>query len=52
LTVALTQISQPSDCGCKPCTGQCRSEESLSIELDAIRDIARAALRAVNGGEL
>jgi hypothetical protein len=41
---ALTRLASPHACGCLPCTGQCVSQESLKITLDAIRDEARAAL--------
>lgn len=41
---ALRRIAEQPSCGCVPCTGQCRSQEALAIELDAIRDIAREAL--------
>jgi hypothetical protein len=44
LMAALEKIAQPLDCGCKPCTGQCRSEYSLGIELEERREIARNAL--------
>jgi plasmid stabilization system protein ParE len=44
LTEALERISRPPDCGCVPCTGDCRGLEALEIETDAHRDIARAAL--------
>lgn len=44
LETALKRIARPHDCGCKPCTGQCMSEEALKITLDEIRNIAREAL--------
>lgn len=43
-TKGLAQLSQPRDCGCVPCRGQCVSQESLLIENDNMRDIARKAL--------
>jgi hypothetical protein len=46
LTEALKRISQPLDCACMPCWGQCRSAESLQIELDERCDLADAALAA------
>jgi hypothetical protein len=41
---ALERIGRAADCGCWPCTGQCRSQESLATENDEIRELARAAL--------
>jgi hypothetical protein len=46
LLEALGNISSPHDCGCKPCTGQCRSQEALAITLDEIRCIATEAIIA------
>lgn len=40
---ALERIAGPQDCGCSPVC-QCNSQESLEIEVDALRDIALAAL--------
>jgi hypothetical protein len=40
----LKDIAAPYDCGCKPCTGQCRSREALEITIDAFRDEAVEAL--------
>ena len=42
---ALTRIARPHGCGCLPCTGDCTSKLSLEITVDAIRDIAIAALK-------
>lgn len=47
LREALINIAQERDCGCSPVC-QCNSESSLEIEVDALKDIARAALK---GGE-
>jgi hypothetical protein len=44
---ALGKIAMPSDCGCSPCRGQCVCKESLEIELDEIREIAKQALAAL-----
>lgn len=44
---ALRRIARPHDCGCKPCTGQCRSQDALSIEIEAMRDEANAAVAAL-----
>jgi hypothetical protein len=44
LLAALKRIAEPHACGCKPCVGQCTSQESLSIEIEEIRDLARVAL--------
>lgn len=42
---ALTRIATAgTECGCKPCTGQCRSKEALEYVLDEVRETARAAL--------
>lgn len=46
LLAALENIGRPHDCGCKPCTGQCRSQEALAITLDEIRCIATEAIIA------
>ena len=43
---ALREIARPLDCGCVPCTGQCRSAYAMQIEVEARQDIARAALTA------
>ena len=40
---ALEKIAA-DNCGCSPCTGQCRSADSLRITVDAMRDIAHEAL--------
>lgn len=44
LRAALDRIADPLGCGCKPCVGQCFSEEVLRVTIDAMRDEARAAL--------
>lgn len=41
---ALKRISRPHDCGCVPCVGQCRSQESLEIANEGMRETARDAL--------
>lgn len=46
----LEKIAAPHACGCKPCTGQCLSQDAMRIDLDEIRDMARAAI-AVKGGQ-
>lgn len=47
LEKALQRLAEYPDCGCVPCTGQCRSESALQIELDARIDYAREALTQV-----
>ena len=47
---ALEEIAAPRDCGCSPVC-QCNSEESLRIEIDALKDIARAALASYRNRE-
>ena len=46
LEKALERIAVLPECGCKPCTGQCRSQAVLLIELEEIRALARVALAA------
>lgn len=41
---ALKRISRSHDCGCVPCVGQCRSQESLEIANEGMRETARDAL--------
>lgn len=41
---ALKSISKEHECGCVPCVGQCRSQETLAIELEEIKSIATEAL--------
>ena len=41
---ALERLSRPLACGCKPCTGDCRSKTALEAELEGRIDFARAAL--------
>lgn len=43
MRAALENIAAPRDCGCKP-SCQCNTQESLEIEVEALRDIAKAAL--------
>jgi hypothetical protein len=43
LAKALKDIAAPRECGCSPVC-HCMSEESLLIESDTMRDIARSAL--------
>lgn len=50
LRSALIRIAQPSSCGCQPCTGQCRSQEAIQIEIDGIREAAGAALSSAMPG--
>lgn len=42
---ALLRISRSHDCGCWPCVGQCVSQESLAITVDAMRDLASETLK-------
>lgn len=42
---ALSRIAREHDCGCSPCTGSCTSQVALEITVDAMRDIAIAALK-------
>lgn len=46
LVDALRTIARPLECGCKPCTGQCRSQEALLAHIEALQDIAEQALSA------
>lgn len=46
LEKTLGRIAVLPECGCKPCTGQCRSQAVLLIELEEIRALARTALAA------
>lgn len=46
LEKTLGRIAVLPDCGCKPCTGQCRSQAVLLIELEEIRALAAVALAA------
>lgn len=47
----LKKIAAPSDCGCRPCHGSCRSETALEAALDEIRDLACVALAATTGAQ-
>ncbi len=47
LVTALAEIAAPHACGCRPCVGQCESQEALKIIVDEMRDTARVALKAV-----
>ena len=44
LREALEKIGRPQDCGCKPCTGRCRSQMALEIAIEEMQELARAAL--------
>ena len=46
LREALKKLSQGLDCGCVPCTGTCKNQESL---LDVIRERQQIARRALEG---
>lgn len=46
---ALNRIAREHDCGCSPCTGSCTSQVALEITVDAMRDIAIAALKPAEG---
>lgn len=46
---ALSRIAREHDCGCSPCTGSCTSKVALEITVDAMRDIAIAALKPAEG---
>jgi hypothetical protein len=46
---ALREIAAGIDCGCVPCTGQCRSQSALSVELEVRQDVAIAALARLEG---
>ena len=48
---ALEKIAAPDSCGCVPCTGQCRSQMSLSIIIDEMRDLASEALSRADEGK-
>ena len=48
---ALMRISNHVDCGCVPCTGNCRNIEALKIELKARQEEARAALQTKEGAK-
>jgi hypothetical protein len=45
----LERLGRSRDCGCRPCTGQCTSNEALLIEAEEMRDTARALLSRLNG---
>lgn len=49
---ALSRIAREHDCGCSPCTGSCTSQVALEITVDAMRDIAIAALKPAAEGEV
>ena len=46
---AISRIAREHDCGCSPCTGSCTSQVALEITVDAMRDIAIAALKPAEG---
>lgn len=45
LLQTLRDIAAPLDCGCKPCTGDCRSQPALEIELEARMECAQDAIK-------
>lgn len=45
LRATLTELAAPMDCGCVPCTGQCRSREALEVEVDGMKETAREAFQ-------
>ena len=49
LLAVLERIARPLDCGCVPCTGQCRSQEALSIIIEEMQDDARDAIAKAKG---
>ena len=51
LRKALERLAKPLACGCKPCTGDCRSQIALEAELEGRIDFAKAALEARDGIE-
>ncbi|MDB6080478.1 MAG: hypothetical protein JWO82_4225 [Akkermansiaceae bacterium] len=51
LKAAMVRIAQPSECGCKPCVGQCLSQESMEVDLQAIRELASESLSAPAAGQ-
>ncbi|MCU1123504.1 MULTISPECIES: hypothetical protein [Stenotrophomonas] len=50
LLEALERIALPHDCGCVPCTGQCRSHIALEIAVEEMQGLARAAIAKATGG--
>ncbi|AYZ71308.1 hypothetical protein EGY09_15350 [Stenotrophomonas maltophilia] len=50
LLEALERIALPHDCGCVPCTGQCRSQIALEIAVEEMQGLARAAIAKATGG--
>ncbi|MDV6189835.1 hypothetical protein RYH75_11280 [Stenotrophomonas geniculata] len=50
LLEALERIARPHDCGCVPCTGQCRSQIALEIAVEEMQELARAAIAKATGG--
>lgn len=49
LLEALERIALPHDCGCVPCTGQCRSQIALEIAVEEMQGLARAAIAKATG---
>ena len=49
LEAAMRRLAKPMDCGCKPCTGQCRSHLAMEIEYEERMNIAKAALDVEDG---
>lgn len=45
LEAALWHIAAPIDCGCKPCTSECRSDASKAVYFDQAQEIASTALK-------
>ena len=41
---ALRRIAQLIDCGCVPCTGQCRTPIALECEVEERQELARSAI--------
>lgn len=44
LEAALRRIGTPIECGCSPCTGDCRSDASRAASFDIVQQDARDAL--------
>lgn len=49
LLKALERIARPHDCGCVPCTGQCRSQIALEITVEEMQALARAVIAKATG---
>lgn len=48
----LVILAGPIECGCSPCVGQCRSQESLETHLDGLGDMATEALGSTAGRDM